>query len=259
MVKGKGTGRGKVLNTMTTPEWLEAVNPENKELLNDFIEYCDSVGRSDSTIVEYRGNIQVAFCWALNNINNKSFTKWTKRDIQKYQNHLINNCHLSPARVRALKAALSSMSNYIENILDDEYPDFRNIVTKIENPPASKVLEKTVVTEEDVDMLLEELIKREKYEHACAIALAAFSGRRKSELLRFKVSDFDDSHLVCEGALYKSDPIKTKGRGKSGKQIPCYTLKDCKPSLKKWSLPMAKSIITLGGLYFLIQIFGTVF
>lgn len=33
------------------------------------------------------------------------------------------------------------------------------------------------------------------------------------------------------------------------------TLKDCKPSLKKWSLPMAKSIITLGGLYFLIQIF----
>lgn len=32
------------------------------------------------------------------------------------------------------------------------------------------------------------------------------------------------------------------------------TLKDCKPTLKKWSFPIAKSIITLGGLYFIIQI-----
>ena len=32
------------------------------------------------------------------------------------------------------------------------------------------------------------------------------------------------------------------------------TLKDCTPTLKKWSFPVAKSIITLGGLYFIIQI-----
>lgn len=34
-----------------------------------------------------------------------------------------------------------------------------------------------------------------------------------------------------------------------------YTLKDCKPSLKLWSFPIVKSIVGLGGLYFLIQIF----
>ena len=32
------------------------------------------------------------------------------------------------------------------------------------------------------------------------------------------------------------------------------SLKDCKPSLSKWSFPVAKSIIALGGLYFAIQI-----
>ena len=32
------------------------------------------------------------------------------------------------------------------------------------------------------------------------------------------------------------------------------SLKDCKPSLSKWSFPVAKSIIALGGLYFIIQI-----
>jgi integrase len=61
-----------------------------------------------------------------------------------------------------------------------------------------------------------------------------FSGRRKAELPRFKVSDFDDDHIVCDGALYKSSPIKTKGRA-LGKYIPCYTLvKDFKPYLDRW-------------------------
>ena len=32
------------------------------------------------------------------------------------------------------------------------------------------------------------------------------------------------------------------------------TLKDCKPSAREWSFPVAKSIIMLGGLYFIIQI-----
>ena len=61
-----------------------------------------------------------------------------------------------------------------------------------------------------------------------------YSGRRKSELCRFRVSDFDDSRLVCGGALYKSAPIKTKGRS-GGKYIPCYTLaKKFRPYLQMW-------------------------
>lgn len=39
--------------------------------------------------------------------------------------------------------------------------------------------------------------------------------------------------------------------------IICFTttLKDCRPSIREWSFPVVKGIITLGGLYFLIQIF----
>jgi len=61
-----------------------------------------------------------------------------------------------------------------------------------------------------------------------------YSGRRKAELCRFKVSDFSDDRLVCDGALFKSAPIKTKGRG-GGKMIPCYTLaKKFRPYLERW-------------------------
>lgn len=88
--------------------------------------------------------------------------------------------------------------------------------------------------DEEVESLLSKLTEAEEYERACFVALAAYSGRRKAELCRFKVSDFDDDKLVCGGALYKSDPIKTKGRG-GGKYIPCYTLaKKFKPYLDAW-------------------------
>ena len=228
-------GRGKVLNTMTTPEWIENICFENKELLNDFIEYLNDIGRSDTTIYEYGEDIKIAFCWSLNYLDNKSFIKWTKRDVQKYQGYLINECHLSSARVRRMKAVLSSLSNYIENILDDEYPDFRNIINKIESPPLTTTREKSVFSEEEIDNLLKTLVDRKEYCKVCLIALAAFSGRRKAELARFKVSDFDSGHLICDGALYQSDKIKTKGRGKAGKLMECYTLaKEFQPYLNLW-------------------------
>ena len=84
------------------------------------------------------------------------------------------------------EAALSSISNFIENILDDEYPNFRSVVRKIENPVNEPVREKTVLAKEQVQSCLDYLVEHKKYEQACFLALAAYSGRRKSELARFK-------------------------------------------------------------------------
>lgn len=126
------------------------------------------------------------------------------------------------------------MSNFIESVLDDEFPNFRNIINKVENPVNRPVREKTVWEDSELEALLEKLVERKDYEKACYLALAMYSGRRKSELCRFKISDFDEDKLVCGGALYKSAPIKTKGRG-GGKMINCYTLaKKFTPYLDMW-------------------------
>lgn len=227
-------GRSKVMNTMTTPEWIAQICPENIELMNDFLDYLNGT-KAESTIREYRSDLRIAFCWGLNNLGNIPFVNWKKKDIQKYQNHLVNDCHLSPARVKRMEAVISSLSNYIERMCDDDYPEFRNLVKVIERPTLTPTAEKTVYTEEEVDNLLNILTERKEYRKACVVALAAFSGRRKSEVLRFKVSDFDDDKLICDGALYESSPIKTKGRGKLGKVINCYTLaKNFKSYLDNW-------------------------
>lgn len=223
--------RKTILNSITSPELLEMVNNENKLLLRDFIGYLKSVGRSEGTCSSYESDINIAWVWCLNNIGNKVFTDWTKRDVVSYQNWLIHKNKNSPARVRRLKASLSSLSNYIENILDDEYPSFRNIINKIENPPLQAVREKTVWEDEELERLLDVLTSKGQYEKACFVALGMYGGRRKSEICRFKVSDFGDDRLVCDGALYKSEPILTKGN----KFLECYTLaKKFKPYLDNW-------------------------
>lgn len=221
-------------NEITSPELLAKVNPKNTELLRDFLDYLRSVQRSETTIAGYENDVQIAWVWCLEHNDNKFFVDWTKRNIVSYQNWLLNENQNSPARIRRLKASLSSLSNYIEAVLDDEFPNFRNIINKVESPVNRPVREKTVWEDGDIEGLLETLTENGEYEKACVLALALYSGRRKSELCRFKVSDFDDANLVCDGALYKSAPIKTKGRG-GGKYLNCYTLaKKFKPYLDNW-------------------------
>ena len=222
------------MNSITSPELLAQVNPENTQLLEDFLDYLRSVGRSEGTVKGYLNDIQIAWVWSLKYNNNAFFCDWTKRNIVRYQNWLIKENGNSPARVRRLKAALSSLGNYIESVLDEDYPKFKNNINKIESPANQPVREKTVWEENELEDLLNKLVRKRDYEKACYLALAMYSGRRKSELCRFRVSDFDDDKLVCSGALYKSSPIKTKGRG-GGKYIPCYTLaKKFRPYLKMW-------------------------
>lgn len=210
------------MNNLTSPELLEQVNPENMRLKNDFLDYLRSIQRSPGTIAGYSNDLDIFFVWVLQNARNKFFVNVTKRDIIAYQSWLINSNQNSPSRVRRLKAALSSLSNFVESILDEEpeFKGFRSIVRKIENPALQPVREKTVWSDDDIESILTKLVEKKKYEMACFVALGVYSGRRKSELCRFKVSDFDSSRLVCGGSLYKSTPILTKGN----KMLECYTL-----------------------------------
>lgn len=225
--------RNTKMTRITSPEKLAQVNKENVRLKEEFLSYLRSLRRSQGTIDGYESDLNIFFVYLLDNMGNKPFHKVTKRDIISFQNWLVNNNENSPARVRRLKSAISSLSNYIENVLDDDpdFKDYRSIVRKIENPPLVPVREKTVWSDEELERLLDVLTERGEYEKACYVALAMYGGRRKAELCRFKVSDFTDDKVVCNGALYKSSPILTKGN----KYLECYTLKKkFDPYLRRW-------------------------
>ena len=216
-------GRKTVHNNLVLPEIYAQVLENNKNILSEFIEYLSSVDKSLTTIKAYEGDIKYFFIWNFQKNNNKSFTDLIKRDIMKYQNYLLNELKLSSNRIRGLKSAISSMSNFIESMMDDLYPDFKNIINKIPAPVKQNSREKTVLSEEQVQFLLDYLVENKKYQQACAFALAVASGARKSELLRFKVSFFKDEYI--KNGLYKTpELIKTKGRSSKGKMLNKYVL-----------------------------------
>lgn len=218
---------------ITSPEKTAQINKSNMRLKDDFLMYLKSVQRSDGTIAGYASDLEIFFTYVLDELGNKDFQKLTKRDIIAFQNWLVSN-GTSSARIRRLKSAISSLSNYCELILVDDdldFKDYKSIVRKIENPPLTPVREKTIWADKELAGLLDELTKRGDWQKACYVALAMYGGRRKAELCRFRVSDFSDDRVVCDGALYKSAPILTKGN----KYLECYTLKKkFDPYLRAW-------------------------
>lgn len=229
-------GRTTVYNNITSDEKLKRVNEENLELENDFLEYLVSTDRANSTITQYRAALHIFWVWNLENNKNKSFIDLTKREIARFQNHALNTWGWSSRRIRMVKSVMRSLENYILNILDDDYPDYKKIWDKIESPANEAVREKSVFTDEELQTLLDTLVEKKEYMKACVLALIIYGGRRKSEIVRFKASYFDKENLICSGALYRTpEKIKTKGRGQRGKLLNCYTLaKPFQPYFDIW-------------------------
>lgn len=228
--------RKTVYNAIVNDKDWQEVNQDNKALLEEFVEYCESTDKSEGTVINYISDIKICFTWNLKANKNIFFVDFSKRDFMKYQNYLLNTLNLSPNRIRRLRSSLSSMSNFIESMMDDEYENYRNIVNRIPAPSKDEVREKTVLTDEQITDLLDALVIKKEYQKACVLALAWASGSRKSELLRFKPSYFIEDNIIY-GSLYKTpEKIKTKGRGrKLGKQLNKFILvSKFKPYFDLW-------------------------
>lgn len=218
-------GRRTVYNNITSAEKLAQVNPENIQLAEDYIDHMIATDHAETTMNQYRHNLNIFWCWNLEFNKNKFYIDITKREYAKFQSHALKVWGWSAKRVRTVRATMSSFDNYIVRVLDDEFPDFRQIVSAVDPPVDVAVREKTVFTDQDIQMLLDTLVEKKKYKMACILSLAANSGRRKAELCRFKASYFTKENTICGGALYKTpEKIKTKGRGKNGKMLDVYVL-----------------------------------
>ena len=143
-------GRTTVYNEGLTSEkeWQE-VNDKNKKLLKEFVRYCVANDKSPKTCEQYEAQLKIFFCWNLRENDNKFFIDVKKRELVNFFGWG-REVGWSPCRLASLRAVLSSFSNFIERILDEDYPTFRNIVKVLEPIALDHVREKTVMGEADV-------------------------------------------------------------------------------------------------------------
>lgn len=218
-------GRTTVYNNNLTEAW-ENVSAQNKTLVSDFLRYCKASDKSQQTLNQYEHQLKVFFCWNYTENEDKFFINLKKRDFVYYFGWC-RELGMSSNRIASLKSVLSSLASEIELLYEDEYPTFKNQLRGLEPVHITTVREKTVLSSEEIENILDQLVEDKDYQVACYLALACACGARKAELLQMKVSFFkgEKAKTVFEGYMYLTPQIRSKGRGKQGKLLQKYVIK----------------------------------
>lgn len=239
----KRKGRPTYRKVITSPKLIEQINPENKKLIDRFLKNF-ATKRSPKSVVSYRSNLNIFMCWNVLENSNAFFVDIKKLDLMDFFDYCLLELKWSPNRFAQCHSCLSSFSTFIENYYDDKYPDFRNLLPKIEKLPKEAVRKKSVFTKEELNILMDKLGEEGKIQQQCLLALMMSSGSRASELSRFTTDIIDENNTAFDGLfLETTDEIRVKGRGVNGKSLVRYVLKDTfLPYYKKW-LPIREQIM----------------
>lgn len=238
-------GRKTFRKVITSEELIASINPENVKLMNRFLKNF-ATKRSPKSVTVYQSNLNIFFCWCVENLENRPFIKLKRLDFLDFFDYALVELKWSPNRFAQMASCLSSFSDWIETYYGDVegYENFRNLVKKIEKPAKETVREKTILQKEDIDKIFEVLEEQNKIQEQCLLALAISCGARVSELARFTVDLIDENNTVFDGLFLKTTgKIQTKGRGITGKMLDKFILKDMfLPYYKRW-LPIREQIM----------------
>lgn len=233
---------------ITSSELIEQINPENQKLVDRFLKDF-STKRSPKSVLVYKSNYNIFFCYVLLYCDNKSFIDLKKFEILDFFDFGVTELKWSPNRFHQMHSSLCSLSDWIENVMDEYYPNFKNIVKKIEKPAKELIREKSVFTKDELYGLMNWLGEINKPQEQCLLSLMMGSGARADEFANFTTDLIDENNLAFEGLfLETTNEMRVKGRGVNGKRIKRYIIKDVfLPYYKQW-LPIREQIMKENGI-----------
>ena len=214
------------VNKITSKELTAQINPKNIDLMNRFLKE-KATRTSSKTILVYNSNLTMFFTWNLLHNGNKFFVDIKKLEFADFFSFAVDELKIGSSKLNNMRSTLSSLSTFIVKFYDEDYPNFRNVILMVvESTPKEVRREKTILTDDQIESLLNHL-KDKNPQQACWLALAITSGARFSELLNFEIDLIQEDHTAFGDLFLETTrQIKTKGRGKSGKLLYKYILKD---------------------------------
>lgn len=212
--------RGRVYNKIYTPELWEQVNQDNKDLLDDFLTELRSKKKKKSTIDQYFNDGRIILIYILKELGNKSILELNKKNFRNMTLWMIDKLGVSNARSNRLLSMIHSMLDFAED--DDDYEYNNNISKKVKGLPKEGVREIHFLKDEQIQLLREELRKREEYQKMALLDIAYDSAGRKNELFQ----------IVKQGLLEKNNTNIVIG--KRGKTFPLIYFSHSKESIRLW-------------------------
>jgi integrase len=224
--------RAKPLPEVTDQMWQE-VNDDYRLLVE---EYVSVQNHSPETKKQYLSGLK-QFGWYLKtSMNNKPFYKVTKRDFIRFMSYLRDNRKQSSSAQSFKKACVSSLCNYIENVVaedDDNYKMFRNFTRGLPAIPKNKVYEKVKVTFDEYQEMMKVLEGDENWLGMAWLATAFNVGARRSEIIQFKTEILNYEFPEDASFIY-SHNVRLKGSGEDGKIEPYMVNREAINYMKLW-------------------------
>lgn len=212
-----------IYNKIYTPERWEEVNPENKEILEDFLAEYRQQKKSKGTIDGYFQDLRIIMIHILLKFKNKSVLEMNKKDFRNLSLIFTDDCSLSSNRTNRMKSAINSLLTYCED--DDNYDYDVNYAKKVKGVPREKVKtndDDFFITFKEFIQVRDKLLEQGDLQCAAMWSLAYDSAGRRNEVYQ----------VVKTGIL---DGNKTNVvRGKRGKLFPLVFLDDTKEIIRQY-------------------------
>lgn len=209
-------------NKFYTPEKWEQVNPDNKNLLDEFLD-ARQFELSPRTIDGYRQDLRIFLVLVLERFGNASVLDMSKKDFRKLTGILANECEQSSNRVNRIKSAINSMLTYAEE--DDEI-DYDRAVSKqikgLKRVPVKTDQGDFFISYDEIMQIREQLIADGDLRTAVYLMLSFDSAGRRNEIYQVQkhhLLDGNTTNVVI---------------GKRGKKFPLIYLSDTRDLIAKY-------------------------
>src|SRR5690606_27131687 len=139
------------------------VNEDYRSLVE---EYISVQAHSPQTKKQYTSGLRQFGYYVFKNMNNKPLHKITKRDFLRYISYLRDTRKMSSSGMALKKACVSSLCNYIENVVaedDENYKTFRNFTRGLPAIAKNHVFRKVKISKDEYDLLIKTLLDDENY------------------------------------------------------------------------------------------------
>lgn len=233
------------IKQVTDEDW-NSVNEENKQMVEEYLDAL--VDLSPKTLIQYTSSIKIYFRFIKEQCGNVPFYKIKSRDYLKYQNYL-SKIGMSSSGISFKRSTISAFNDWIITYYSDIYPTFHNYITKqIKRPAKAFVHDKQPLTEEELDILENELIKQEKWQVLAYLFYTYSTGCRRTEsrlllkevvnyqpVIKNKtIADDDGVDQEVEVKYYVTHDIRCKGASHVGKVRKLKFDEKAMKYLKKW-------------------------
>jgi integrase/recombinase XerD len=215
--------RGRVYNSIFNEEEWNQVNPENKLMIEDYLEEYRSRKIKESTLKQYFNDLRIIMIYILRKLNNRSILELNKKDFRRFNLYLTEQLGVSNARSNRMMSAVRSMLTYIED--DDDYDYDNNLAKKVRGLPKDPVRtneDDFFLSFDQVMKLRNELIERNRLQDAVLLMVMFDSAARRNEAFQINKHGLLESNRANEVI------------GKRGKKYKPVYLNDTKELIKQY-------------------------